>query len=84
MGKEIAPVCPICGGEVVMKEVEKILRRGEDVLILQVEAGVCTHCGERIYDLETREWFERLRREEVIPLPYHLRRVGYAYEVVLA
>ena len=40
--------CPICGGEVVEKEVEKLLRGGKNTAVILVRAEVCLHCGERI------------------------------------
>ena len=39
--------CPICGGELVEKDVEKILKGGSNTAILTVKAEVCLHCGER-------------------------------------
>ncbi|HDN80389.1 MAG: YgiT-type zinc finger domain-containing protein [Chloroflexi bacterium] len=82
MSKNIVSICPVCGGEVVIKKVEKLIRRGRDVLIVQVEAGVCTKCGEHIYDLETQELFQRLRQGESLFPAFHLHRIGYAYEVI--
>ena len=61
--------CPICGGEVVSKEVEKLLRGGKDTAVVTVSAEVCLHCGERLYSKETISLFEqiraKLRRQEV-------------------
>jgi YgiT-type zinc finger domain-containing protein len=39
--------CPICGGELIEKEVEKVLKGGANTAILKVKAEVCLHCGER-------------------------------------
>ncbi len=82
MNGNIVSTCPVCGGEVAVKDVEKLIRQGNNVLIIRVKAGVCTRCGERIYDLETQEWFQRLRRGEPLEPSFQLRRVGYAYEVI--
>ena len=41
--------CPVCGGEVVAKEVEKLLRGGNHTAVVTVQAEVCLHCGERLY-----------------------------------
>jgi YgiT-type zinc finger domain-containing protein len=61
--------CPVCGGEVVEKEVEKLLRGGVHTAVLKVQAEVCLHCGERLYSQETVRQFEQIRakleREEV-------------------
>ena len=53
--------CPVCNGEVVEKEVEKLLRGGKNVAIVTVRADVCLHCGERLYSLETIRFFEEIR-----------------------
>ncbi len=53
--------CPICGGELVTKEVEKLLRGGVHTASLRVQAEVCLHCGERLYDQETVRRFEEIR-----------------------
>ena len=53
--------CPICGGELVEKEVEKILRGGIHTAVLKVNAEVCLHCGERQYLQETVRRFEEIR-----------------------
>jgi YgiT-type zinc finger domain-containing protein len=53
--------CPICGGELVEKEVEKLLRGGIHMAVLSVHAEVCLRCGERLYSQETVRWFEQIR-----------------------
>jgi len=53
--------CPICGGEIVEKEVEKLLRGGNHTAVVRVLAEVCLHCGERLYSLETIRRFEEIR-----------------------
>jgi YgiT-type zinc finger domain-containing protein len=81
MSIDIVPVCPICGGEVVLKEVEKLIRGGNDVVVVRVLAGVCLKCGERIYDKETQEEFQRLRRELREGRHEKLKQLGFVYEV---
>jgi YgiT-type zinc finger domain-containing protein len=53
--------CPICGGELVGKEVEKILRGGAHTAVVRVNAEVCLHCGERLYSQDTVRRFEQIR-----------------------
>jgi len=53
--------CPVCGGELVEKEVEKLLRGGIHTAILKVRAEVCLRCGERLYPQETVRRFEEIR-----------------------
>jgi YgiT-type zinc finger domain-containing protein len=54
-------VCPVCGGEMGEKEVEKLLRGGVNTAVLYVKAEVCLHCGERLYSEETIRQFEKIR-----------------------
>jgi YgiT-type zinc finger domain-containing protein len=53
--------CPVCGGEVVEKRVEKLIRGGVHTAILEVDAEVYLRCGERLYSVETVRQFEQVR-----------------------
>lgn len=53
--------CPVCGGDMVEKQVEKLLRGGLHTAVLEVWAEVCHRCGERLYSLETVRQFEQVR-----------------------
>ncbi len=53
--------CPICDGELIEKEVEKILKGGIHTAALKVRAEVCLHCGERLYSPQTIRRFEEIR-----------------------
>jgi YgiT-type zinc finger domain-containing protein len=55
--------CPICGGELEEKEVEKLLHGGVHTAIIKVRAEVCLYCGERLYSHETVRRFEEIRRK---------------------
>ncbi len=55
--------CPVCGGELVEKEVEKLLKGGIHTAVLKVRAEVCLHCGERLYSVETLRRFEQIRQK---------------------
>ncbi len=55
------PKCPVCGGEMIEKEVEKLLRGGIHTATIKVKAEVCSHCGERLYSQETVRRFEQIR-----------------------
>lgn len=54
--------CPVCGNEMVEKEVEKLLRGGNNTAILKVKAEICLHCGERLYKEEIVKRFEQIRK----------------------
>ena len=53
--------CPVCGGELIEKNVEKLLRGGIHTAALTVCAEVCLNCGERLYAQETVRRFEQIR-----------------------
>ena len=53
--------CPVCGGELTEKEVEKLLRGGIHTAVLQVKALVCLRCGERLYSPDLVKRFEDVR-----------------------
>ena len=55
--------CPICGGELVEREVEKLLRGGSHIAVMKATAEVCLGCGERLYSQETVRRFEEIRRK---------------------
>ena len=55
--------CPVCGGELKEKEVEKLMRGGNHTATLRVQAEVCLHCGERLYTEETVRLFEQIRNK---------------------
>ncbi len=55
--------CPVCGGELVEKEVEKLLKGGVHTAVLKVHADVCLHCGERLYSIETVRRFNQIRQK---------------------
>ncbi|MBD3374698.1 YgiT-type zinc finger protein [candidate division KSB1 bacterium] len=61
--------CPVCGGEMIAKKVEKLLKAGNHVAVVTVKAEVCTHCGERLYSKKTITRFgqirEKLRKQDL-------------------
>ena len=59
---KVITVFPHCGGGVLVKKVEKLVRGGHDAAVLTVEAGVCTKCGERYYSKETHEAIQQVRK----------------------
>ena len=55
--------CPVCGGEVVVKQTEKLLRGGVNLATMTVSAEVCLRCGERLYAPDTIRLFEQIRQK---------------------
>ena len=53
--------CPVCCGEMVEKQVEKLLRGGNHTAVLEMWTEVCLRCGERLYTQETVRQFEQVR-----------------------
>ena len=76
------PKCPVCGREMIEKEVEKLLRGGIHTATVKVRADVCLHCGERLYSQETVRRFEqirtKLRRKEVA----EFKPLGQSFQVI--
>jgi YgiT-type zinc finger domain-containing protein len=82
-GKEMIPFkkCPVCGGEVVEKKVEKLLKGGNNTAIINVDAEVCLHCGERMYSKDTVSYFERIRDKSKKQDVKDFTPVGQSYQV---
>ena len=53
--------CPVCGGDLKNKHVEKLLRGGINTVSMKVYAEVCLHCGERLYAENVVKSFEEIR-----------------------
>ena len=82
--------CPVCGGEIVEKEVEKILRGGNLTEVVKVQAEVCLRCGERLYAPDVVKRFAKIRsklqKEAMTNAPNTARtglREKLAYEIWL-
>jgi YgiT-type zinc finger domain-containing protein len=73
--------CPICGGEIVKKEVEKILKGGNNTAVIQVEAEVCLHCGERLYSQEVIRKFERIRNKLAHQQTKEFKLMGQSFQI---
>jgi YgiT-type zinc finger domain-containing protein len=75
--------CPVCGGEMCSKTVEKLLRGGNNTATVRVKAEVCTHCGERLYSKNQIVSFEEIRRKLEKTRVAGLRPVGRSYQVAV-
>ncbi|MBW8874913.1 MAG: YgiT-type zinc finger protein [Acidobacteria bacterium] len=53
--------CPVCGGEIVEKDVEKVLYGAVCTMTVEVQAEVCLDCGERLYSSDVVRRFEQIR-----------------------
>jgi len=73
--------CPVCGGEVENKQVEKLLRGGGNTISMKVTAEVCLHCGERLYTEDVVKSFKEIRsklREQEFS---HFKMLGQSFTV---
>ena len=57
--------CPMCGGELVERRVEKRLKGRSAELKIDVDAEVCLICGERLYSMESVRCLEQARKSLV-------------------
>ena len=73
--------CPVCGGEIVEKEVEKLLRGGNHTAVIMVRAEVCLKCGERLYPVETVQKFEQIRDKLQRKDVDDFQLIGQSYQV---
>jgi YgiT-type zinc finger domain-containing protein len=55
--------CPACGGPLIVKQVEKLLKGGVNTAVVNVTAEVCQRCGERLYAPESVRRFEEIREK---------------------
>ena len=56
--------CMRCGSsDLEDREVEKLVRGGDDVAVLRVPATVCRHCGERYFPNEVVRSLEATRHD---------------------
>jgi YgiT-type zinc finger domain-containing protein len=76
------PECPVCGGEMVAKDVEKLLRGGSNTAAITVRAEVCLRCGERLYPPETVRRFEEIRAKLEHNDTASFRPLGQTFQVV--
>ena len=74
--------CPVCGGEVVERDVEKLLRGGVHVAVVTVHAEVCLRCGERLYSEETIKRFEQIRAKLARQDVEGFQPLGQSFRVV--
>ncbi len=74
--------CPVCGGELVEKEVEKLLRGGNHTAVLRVQVEVCLHCGERLYSPDVVKKFEEVRRKLERQETSEFQPLGKSFQVV--
>ncbi|MCL7475545.1 MAG: YgiT-type zinc finger protein [Methanosarcinales archaeon] len=74
--------CPVCGGDLEEKQVEKLLKGGVHTAVIKVRAEVCLHCGERLYSQETVKRFEDIRKKLERKDVSSFKQIGQSYQVI--
>lgn len=77
-------ICPACGGPLVFKQVEKLLRGGANTAAVQVGAEVCQRCGEHLYTTEAIRRFEDIRAKLSRRETAGFTPLGQSFEVALS
>ena len=75
--------CPVCGGEVAEKEIEKLLRGGKNTAVVRLRTEVCLHCGERLYSKEVISQFERIRTKLARQELDEFQPLGQSFQVAI-
>ena len=73
--------CPVCSGELVGKEVQKLLKGGNDTAVLKVRAEVCLRCGERLYSSTTVRQFEEIRKRLKTGQAEEFTPIGQSFQI---
>ncbi len=73
--------CPVCGGDMKQKHVEKLLRGGGNTVSMKVIAEVCLHCGERLYSEDVVRSFAEMRSKLKRQEFSHFKTLGQSFTV---
>ena len=73
--------CPVCGGELENKQVQKLLKGGGHMVSMKVTAEVCLHCGERLYAEDVVRSFEEIRGKPRKQEFSHFKTLGQSFTV---
>ena len=56
-------LCVFCEGKMFHKDVDLLLRGGDNVATVTVPADVCLRCGNQLYDPQTSRKMEEIRKK---------------------
>ena len=73
--------CPVCGGELEERQVEKLLKGGGNTASIKVLADVCLRCGERLYAEDVVGSFEEIRSQLRKQQFSHFRTLGQSFTI---
>lgn len=74
-------MCHACGGPLITKRVEKLLRGGVHTAIVEATADVCQHCGEQLFSAETIRHFEDIRKKLANQETSDFLLIGQSFQV---
>ncbi|MDI6740333.1 MAG: YgiT-type zinc finger protein [Candidatus Edwardsbacteria bacterium] len=74
--------CPVCGGTMESKVIEKLLRGGTNTAVVKAPAEVCRHCGEQLYSTKTVRKFEQIRGQLSREETSGLKKIGLTFAVM--
>lgn len=82
-GSKVFPFinCPVCDGVITEKNVEEMIKGGNNIAILYVKTEICMHCGERFYSSDTIHKFESVREKLENDQTSDFSHVGKTYVV---
>lgn len=73
--------CPVCSGALEVRQVEEILRGGNNTASMRVTTEVCQRCGERLYSLDVAKSLEEIRNKLLRQEFSHLKNLGQSFTV---
>ena len=73
--------CPVCGGELIERQVQKLLRGGRHTASVTVPAEVCLRCGERLYSTDVVKKFEEIRTKLELQETDQFQPIGQTFEL---
>lgn len=74
-------LCHACGGPLLEKRVEKLLRGGVHTAVINVDAEVCERCGEQLFSADTVRRFEEIRRKLAQQETSEFVPIGQSFQV---
>ena len=73
--------CPVCGGALTTRLVDKVLSGGGNTVSMKVSADVCDKCGEQLYPAKLMQSFEEIRSKLRTQDFSHLRPTGQSFTI---
>ena len=75
--------CPLCGGEVEVRQEEIVVRGGNHAVVFVAWVGVCNRCGERLYTADVTEKQFRLKQQLEAGDIQGLKQVGQLFTLAV-